>query len=234
MPLLYRSILLAGPRGHSQDCLLEPIHTNGAWWCAIADGLGGVEQGDTASQTCIFALRRTLRSSPSMKEAYAFVSRSLAYKVKMRSLKPNMGSTLSVLKLVGFEAYVGHVGDTRITHYRGGGVMTRTHDQTEVQKLVDDGVISKYQARRYPRRNVVMSVMSPRSEYDLFVNRFTVEVGDRILLTSDGFHSQIKKGIISRISVECTAFSTFFQKIEDEILGVSLTDDASCLAIEVV
>ena len=233
MRLVYKSLSLTGPKGHNQDCLLEPLNVEGIWWCAVADGMGGAEQGEVASEMCIMAIRKSVEVTQSMGKAFSLVSESLFQAANSLSVNPEMGSTLSVLQMTAYRAFVGHVGDTRITHYRAGGVMSRTHDQTEVQKLIDDGVISKYQARRYPRRNVIMSVMSPRKKYDLFENQFTVKSGDRILLTTDGFHGILQKGIINQISVTCPSFDTFFQEMENEILRLSLTDDATCLAIEI-
>ena len=231
--ILFQSLSLVGPRAYNQDCLLEPVSVNEDWWCAIADGVGGAEHGDVAARLCIDAVRQGVQKIECMTEVFDFVSRSLEQHADRLSLSRKMGSTLSVLHLSKKQAFVGHVGDTRISHYRGSGVMSRTRDQTEVQKLVDDGVISKYQAKRYPRRNVILSVMTPSKSYDLFEFGFTVEHGDRILLTSDGFHNQLRKGEISRISERQPSFSTFFQEIREKMSRISLSDDATCLAIEI-
>ena len=112
--------------------------------------------------------------------------------------------------------------------------MGRTSDQTEVQRLLDDGVLTKHQARRYPRRNVILSAMSPRKEFTLFENEFSVERGDRILLTSDGVHEQLHRGTVAEISGNCAAFNMFFSIIEEQMRKLSLNDDATVLALEIL
>src|SRR3546814_5436694 len=57
-------------------------------------------------------------------------------------------------------ARVGHVGDSRIYHLRGSGLVTRTKDQTEVQHLIDEGILTPERAKMYPRKNVLLSAIS--------------------------------------------------------------------------
>ena len=233
MILLFHSLSVAGPKGKNQDCLLEPTRNDGEWWCAIADGVGGSDLGEVASRLCIDTVRQQLVNGKTMEELFCIVADKLSEKAQSATTDQTMSSTLSILRLVGKQAFVGHVGDTRITHYRNGGVVTRTRDQTEVQQLLDDGVLTKYQARRYPRKNVILSAMSPKRSHTLFESSFDVELGDRILLTTDGFHHCLQKRTIAYLSEKGPDFRTFFQSIERELSQVVLEDDATVLAIEV-
>ena len=233
MNLRFQSLSLAGPHGENQDCVLEPINSGVDWWCAIADGVGGTDHGGDASRTCIDALKLNVVDDMTMRELFGAVSNFLKQRANDTASSHRMGSTLSILRLSKGQAFVGHVGDTRIMHYRGGGVMARTHDQTEVQKLLDEGAISKHQARRYPRRNIILSVMSPYKTYDLHETTFTVKQGDRILLTTDGFHSKLQRRNLARLSSSCASFNSFFKSLKDVICDLRLNDDATCLAIEI-
>ena len=233
MNLRFQFVSLVGPRGDNQDQVLEPIRSGADWWCAIADGVGGSEQGGVASRMCIDAVRQSVEDDLPMRNVFAAVSEYLSENARGRSALRRMSSTLSVLRLSERAAFVGHVGDTRITHYRDSGVMARTRDQTEVQRLLDDGAISRYQARRYPRRNVLLSAMSPYTEYALYENEFAVTNGDRILLTTDGFHNHIQQGRVARMSAHCSSFVEFFQSMRRGLEGIALNDDATCLAVEI-
>ena len=233
MDFQFNSLTLTGLRGDNQDCILEPITSGLDLWCAIADGVSGANHGAVASKMCIDALKHNVEDGRSMQELFNLVYEFLNRKAQKLALDRSMGSTLSVLRLSHSRAFVGHVGDTRITHYRGNSVMSRTHDQTEVQKLLDYGVISKYQAQRYPRRNVILSAMSPDQKYSLFENEFSLKHGDRILLTIDGFHKKFEKKLIAQVSESCSTFDLFFRSIRRETLNVTFDDDATCLAIEV-
>ena len=123
MNLSYRSLSLAGPRGHNQDCILEPTTSGADWWCAIADGVGGSRGGGVASQVCIEAVRNSIADGEVMSNLFRKVSDALLRTATADGEDVRMSSTLSVLRISGTAAFVGHVGDTRINHYRGIGVM---------------------------------------------------------------------------------------------------------------
>ena len=233
MNLCYRSISLSGPRDQNQDCVLEPLKSGADWWCAIADGVGGAEFGEVASRMCIEAVKTFAADGETMHMLFNKAAGMLYSAATNEQGSMQMSSTLSVLRISGTQAYVGHVGDTRIDHYRGDGVMNRTYDQTEVQKLLDDGILTKHQARRYPRRNVILSAMSPKKYFTLFENEFSIESGDRILLTSDGFHENLRRREIARISNVNSGFALFFDAINSELAKITLSDDATVLALEI-
>ena len=233
MNLCYRSLSLSGPRDLNQDCVLEPLKSGVDWWCAIADGVGGTEFGEVASRMCIEAVKNLAADGETMHTLFYKAADMLSSAAVNEQEYARMGSTLSVLRISGTRAYVGHVGDTRIYHYRGDGVMNRTYDQTEVQKLLDDGILTKYQARRYPRRNVLLSTISPKKKFTLFENEFSIQSGDRILLTSDGFHENLRRREIARISNFNSEFALFVDAIKNALAKITLSDDATVLALEI-
>lgn len=228
----FRKLSITGPRGENQDAVLDPLRVGDTTWCGIADGVGSAALGGMAARASLNEVR-DMTAAESMGELFVRVSRKLVALAEEHGDPKSLTTTLSLLCIEGDKARVGHVGDTRITHYRGGGVMTRTKDQTEVQKLLDDGVLTKNQARRYPRRNVLLSAMSAGREYDLYEATFSLELGDRILLTSDGFHSKVLRPQSATLSSETPNFDDFWYKLEETLFGESLNDDASCLAIEI-
>lgn len=228
----FRKLSITGPKGENQDAVLEPFQVGDAMWSGIADGVGSAALGGMAARASLDEVR-SMATTETMGELFARVSRKLAALAEVYGSPKSLSTTLSLLRIEGNSARVGHVGDTRITQFRGGGAMTRTKDQTEVQKLLDDGVLTKYQARRYPRRSVLLSAMSAGREYDLHEATFSLEVGDRILLTSDGFHSKLFRPQLARLSVETPDFDVFWRALKDKLSKESLDDDASCLAIEI-
>lgn len=233
MRISSRFISMAGPKGDNQDNLLLPIEVDGRWWTAIADGVGGSDRGGLASKTCVESVKEICRQQPSMPDLFSEVWARLKSVASSQKAGTKMSSTLTVLKLDATKGWIGHVGDTRVTHYRTGGVMIRTHDQTEVQRLLDEGALSPQQAARYPRRNVILSAMTPDRQFELFEAEFAIRKGDRILLTTDGFHSVLHRRSISEISESCPDFEDFFLEIERRLAAAKLVDDATCLAIEI-
>ena len=187
------------------------------------------------ARLCIEGLKQHLADGRTMDELFSLIAYYLVHhtEVPLIGSHPDMSSTLSVLRLSGRRAFVGHVGDTRITHYRGESAIARTHDQTELQKLLDDGVISKFQGRRYPRKSVILSSMRPGRIYTLFESEFSVQCSDRLLLTSGGFHNNIQAKFIAESSRVNLSFDAFFRSIASQMFDVGSDDDATCLAIEI-
>lgn len=228
----FSSCTIAGPKGKNQDAILPPFRSGNSTWCAIADGVGSSEASGEAARASIEVVR-AVHGNETMADLFARVRLCLTDIFSDRKAEKGFGTTLSVLCLRDSQAIVGHVGDTRISHYRGGGVVSRTKDQTEVQKLLDDGAITKNQAPRYPRRNVLLSIMSPMHDYTLHEERFLIKSKDRILLTSDGFHTKILRQVIAKISTENLLFDSFWQAVQFELQAISVDDDASCIALEI-
>ena len=228
----FNSCSIPGPKGDNQDAVLPPFEVGGWTWCAIADGVGSSALGGVAARASLEIVRQVNGDKP-MAEVFASVQRKLSEIGSGEAAGKSIATTLSVLRVFRDKAFVGHVGDTRISHYRSSGVMGRTKDQTEVQKLLDDGVLTKNQAARYPRRNVLLSAMSAGRDYDLHEEEFLVQRGDRVLLTSDGFHSKLPRRRIAHISSAHPLFQDFWSAVQIALAAETLDDDASCLAVEI-
>jgi protein phosphatase len=228
----FRACSLPGPKGENQDAVLAPFRLGNCFCCALADGVGSSRLGGLAAQSSIEVVRLS-NPNQSNSEIFAAVHERLSEIASKKDKPSSISTTLSVLRICGNQAFVGHVGDTRISHYRGAGVLSRTKDQTEVQKLLDEGVLTKNQAARYPRRHVLLSAMSAGRGYDLYEQQFLVKKGDRLLLTTDGFHEKVKRRTVADISSSHSDFDDFWGAIERQLMSEKLEDDASCIAIEI-
>ncbi|MCI0690262.1 MAG: protein phosphatase 2C domain-containing protein [Sporichthyaceae bacterium] len=96
-----------------------------------------------------------------------------------------MGTTVTALLLAGDRIGLLHVGDSRGYRLRTGVLGQITRDDTYVQTLVDQGLISVAEARNHPRRSVVMQAVQGL-EYEPTCSVLAAVVGDRYLLCSDG------------------------------------------------
>ena len=85
---------------------------------------------------------------------------------------------------------VAHVGDSRV--YRRDGFLHQvTQDHSWVSEQVRAGVMSEYDARRHPWRNVVTRALSGGDDPEVEVGEIDVQKGDRILICSDGLSSVV-------------------------------------------
>jgi serine/threonine protein phosphatase PrpC len=97
----------------------------------------------------------------------------------------------------GGRAYWAHAGDSRLYVLRRGELVATTQDHSKVQQMIDAGAITAEAAARHPDRNKIFSclggVVPPVIDTG---QNFQLEIGDTILLCTDGFWSQIPASIL--------------------------------------
>lgn len=198
---------------------------------ALADGVGKSAQGHNASRTAT----SIAISAPLTKDIREIFEEARNALVAGAATTPGSAwsTTLTICRISGSLASVGHVGDSRLYHLRGDGIVTRTRDQTEVQALIDEGVISKERAKKYPRRNVLLSALSSESNYDLQLSEFEVAAGDRLLLISDGVYKKILRREIAEISANVKTVEKFILKLKALLFSRGIVDDSSAICVEV-
>jgi protein phosphatase len=111
-----------------------------------------------------------------------------------------MGTTVTALLLSGDQLALLHVGDSRGYLLHNGVLGQITRDDTYVQTLVDEGLISPAEARNHPRRSVVMQAVQGL-EYEATCSLFPALAGDRYLLCSDGLSDVVDDAVIAEALV---------------------------------
>ncbi len=231
MDITFASFTNMGPRASNQDRLLEPELHEGFCITAIADGMGGAEGGGTAAEIAINSTRNLTADPEQMQGLFPLIVDRLKEVAEKDVALAKMGTTLSVLLIKGDSVYTAHVGDTRIYHLRGSGLKTLTEDHTEVAELLRKGVLSESQARRHPRRNVLSSALTPAGKYHVHYNFSHVEVGDRLLLVSDGVYQTMRKGAILNASVRHSSIGGLMDEIGQRVAALQPKDNYSAIGI---
>jgi PPM family protein phosphatase len=224
-----------GRKGVNQDHVLPPFNFDNGWWSAIADGMGGHKGGDTASETAIKTVTDAVRIQhvTDIETIFRSTQDQLRLVATNKPELSSMGTTLSLLHFKEYKAEVGHVGDSRIYHLRGDGIVDRTVDQTEVEQLVQQGVLSRTRAQRYPRRHVLLSVLSPERKYDLYRSVFEVKAGDRLILLTDGVSSKFLRREVRDLSRDRPTPQAFCDALMCEIENRAPDDDYSAICIDI-
>lgn len=217
----------------NQDAFIKGINVGNGVAFAVADGVGGNKGGKEASNLAVKTISKHLEGAANIDQCYSYVAGALQDFSQTNPEYNSLSTTLSLLVLSEGTGHVGHVGDSRIMHLRGDGLKTITRDQTELQELLDQGVLSKFQARNYPRRNVLLSVLGAKHKYKLYKDEFSVESKDRILLATDGFYNMVSKATLVRLSRKNTDFSKFCDEIKIVFEETQFKDDATLIAVEV-
>ncbi|WP_460450333.1 PP2C family protein-serine/threonine phosphatase [Alsobacter sp. SYSU BS001988] len=164
-------------------------------WC-VADGMGGHEAGGLASAAIVEALRHVrppataagllAASRQSLVDANAAI-RAIA---KARGFAL-VGATVVVLLASGRHFACLWAGDSRLYRIRAGAAAQLTRDHSEVQDMVDKGLLSDDEARTWPGRNVITRAIGASPAPDLDMLQGDIEPGDVFLLCSDGLTTHV-------------------------------------------
>ena len=93
-------------------------------------------------------------------------------------------------------------GDSRAYLRRGDELSRVSRDHSEVQELIDRGLLDKEEARSWPRRNVVTRALGATDQAELDLVDGPIYAGDRFLLCSDGLTGHVRDEEIAALIVE--------------------------------
>ncbi len=214
----------------NKDAIAQVHFPNGKLLLAIADGVSSASHGGDAAR---LAIKTCLNFGDKLNISDLFFEVNNQINNSVNMYGGQWSSTLSVCLIQNQHALIGHVGDTRIYHLRKHGLITRTHDHTEIARLIAEGIISSKRAVHYPRRHVLLSAMDGNGKFELQQINFELFKGDRILLVSDGFYSQINKREIITLSNKYSHITDFVEALKNLLLQRGLVDDASVLCAQI-
>lgn len=171
---------------------------------AVADGMGGHAAGEVASSLAIETLAATLRAALSrpigsdvdraeqlLRSAVADANRKICESVHGRDEWRGMGTTVVAALLVGEQAVVAHVGDSRAYLLHDRSLARLTSDHSWVSEQVRLGLLSEDDAHRHPMRNIVTRALGNRDDVDIEVGRSRIQPGDVFVLCSDGLNTML-------------------------------------------
>jgi PPM family protein phosphatase len=235
MRIDFASFSNVGPRSENQDRVLAPNCNEGDYFiAAVADGIGGAPGGAEAAEIAVHMAAVSGGQSANLTNVFSETVATLRERSERQPELRKMGTTLSIALIRDYVVHVAHVGDTRIYHLHGAGLNTLTSDQTEVAELRRRGILSEVQARNYARRHVLLSALSPAGKYEVFTAEAQLEIGDRLLLLSDGVHQRVKRGAILNDSLNHPDVGGFMAAIESRAINSTPADNFSAIAIQIL
>ncbi|WP_339068099.1 PP2C family protein-serine/threonine phosphatase [Teredinibacter turnerae] len=165
---------------------------------AVADGMGGHSVGDIASQTVVAALE-CIDGADLLSEFVNQVddalikanSEIIAYSENYLNSAP-MGTTVVSLITRGRVGVCLWVGDSRLYRLRGGELSQLSRDHSQVEELVQMGVITPEQAIDHPDSHVITRAVGGETDVYVDINLFSVQIGDTFLLCSDGLYNAVE------------------------------------------
>jgi serine/threonine protein phosphatase PrpC len=192
-------------RALNEDALLDRPDL-GLW--AVADGMGGHQAGDYASRVIVHALHG-LDPPESAPEFLAAASECLeeANSLLRRAAAERGGSLIgsTVVVLLAFDSHFACLwaGDSRLYRFQGGELTRLSRDHSQVQELVDSGVLAFEDAERHPAANVITRAVGARDTLELEIRQGRIEPDDMFLLCSDGLFKALSEEAIAAVLRTC-------------------------------
>lgn len=179
----------------------------------VADGMGGMNAGEVASQIVVDSIKRTFSNLKSLllsnsdaikkfiKQAIVDADREMKKHAEIHPETIGMGSTIVLVWILDKKVYVGWCGDSRAYCYNAqNGLVRLTHDHSYVQELVDNNKLSEDDAFDHPDSNIITRSLGDSSEKaNPDVKEYPLHTGDIFLLCSDGLCGLLRDGEIENI-----------------------------------
>jgi len=163
---------------------------------AVADGMGGAQAGEVASQLAASALEdgdsNGLEGTQRIDALIQEANRRIHDRASTDPTASGMGTTMTVALVDGMTVAIGHVGDSRAYLVRGEQMEQLTDDHSLVNELVKTGKLSAEEAQVHPQRSVITRAVG--TDPDVDVDGFTLEAqdGDVFLICSDGLSDMVE------------------------------------------
>ena len=172
---------------------------------SVADGVGGANAGEVASQLFISTITQLLKGDVAsdeeaasiIKQIFSKANNNIFISARNNSDQRGMGCTAELLLFHDQRFTLGHVGDSRSYRYRDGGLTQLTKDHSLVQDQLDQGKISDGDVQSHRYRNVILRAVGTEETLDVDLVRGAVKVGDSFLLCSDGLTDMVDETTIS-------------------------------------
>ena len=170
---------------------------------AVADGMGGAQAGEVASQLAASALEAgdsdALEGTQRLDELIQEANRRIFDRASTDPSASGMGTTMTVALVEGMTVAIGHVGDSRAYLVRGEQMEQLTEDHSLVNELLKSGKLSEEEAQIHPQRSVITRAVG--TDPDVDVDGFTIEAeeGDVFLICSDGLSDMVEDEAILEV-----------------------------------
>ena len=187
---------LSEKRPENEDSFLV-LEERGVY--AVADGVGGAQAGDVASQMAVEILgeafinqREEIDAEDVMRAAIEQANSAIHHMANDLPQLSSMATTIVALHVYGNIATIGHVGDSRAYRIdQNGNLRRETHDHSVVEEEVRAGRMTAEQAANHPSKNVISRALGAEEDVDIDLKTIMVEPGTTFLLCSDGITRHI-------------------------------------------
>lgn len=176
-------------RKRNEDAFLDKPET-GLW--VVADGMGGHEDGDVASQMVVNSLDKIQKDLSlaqyidDIEDRLLKINKRLITKTNASGKRITTGST--VVGMVAYDNFCTFfwAGDSRLYRLRNGALRQLSTDHSQVEIYIKQKLISRKEAETHPHNNIIIRAVGVAKELYVDFDIQKMQLGDRYMLCSDG------------------------------------------------
>jgi protein phosphatase len=168
----------------------------------VADGMGGAQAGEVASEMAVRAFEGGLPDGDPKErlvEVIETANAAIHERSRADSQRAGMGTTLTAAYLTDDAVVVAHVGDSRCYLLRGGDLVRLTRDHSLVWELVARGKITEEEAEAHPQRSVITRALGPEPTVQVDLDVYPARPADVFLVCSDGLTSMVPEPVLAEL-----------------------------------
>ena len=188
--------------GRQRTANEDAFYVEGAVF-AVADGMGGAQAGEVASQLAADAFESAPRADESAESYLRSIAEAANEQIhnlaQHDSSHSGMGTTLTAALVEGDEVSFAHVGDSRAYVLRDGELRLLTSDHSLVEELRRQGRLTEAQAEDHPQRSIITRALGPEAEVEVDTLTFSARPDDVFLICSDGLTTMVKDERIAAV-----------------------------------
>ncbi len=174
----------------------------------VADGMGGHAAGEVASAMTVEAVCEGFLESPTVEGLHTAIETANESVLREAQENPDhfgMGTTVIAVGLTRDDSGVSsptlfHVGDSRAYQLRDGALRQLSDDHSVAEEWVRMGRLTPEEALTHPRRHQLTRGVGVEGSIDIDVLSVSAQVGDRLLLCSDGLSNELSNESIARLA----------------------------------
>jgi len=208
---------------------------------AVADGVGGAEAGEVASQTAIEVLDEAFRHQTDgadvedlMELAIQRANASIHQMAQEHAKFSMMATTIVALHLKGNIATFGHVGDSRLYRLTPDGQLHReTEDHSIVEEEVRAGRMTPEQAANHPSKNVISRALGAEQGVEVDMKTMEVEDGTEFLLCTDGITRHVSDNELRQLMVVSKNLDELCEELKRRCYERGAEDNLTVVAVRV-